>query len=285
MNAFDRYGSDVLSGSSPSSHRPKKSRPVEVGLGMVLEDAMSGFVGAVIGAEKTASGVVVTLEDRRGGRRAFPLGPGFLFEGEPVDLRLPKRKPQAPRRTASGSRAVADAKARVARGSRIWVEGKHDAELVEKIWGDDLRIEGVVVEPLGGLDDVADKLEAFGPDRQHRVGILADHLVKGTKESKIAEAVRADPRYAEVVHIIGHPYVDIWQAVKPRVVGIDAWPTVPRGEDWKTGILRRIGWPHADHRDVAAGWVRILKSVTTIADVEPTLSGRVEELIDFVTVD
>ena len=285
VNAFDRYGSDVLSGDSPSSHRPKKSRPVEIGLGMVLEDAMSGYVGAVVGAEKTTAGVVVNLEDRRGRVRAFPLGPGFLLEGQPVDLRLPtKRKPAGAARTASGSRAVAGAKARVARGSRIWVEGKHDAELVEKIWGDDLRVEGVVVEPLGGLDDVADKLAAFGPDADHRVGVLADHLVEGTKESKIAEAVRADPRYRDVVHIIGHPYVDIWQAVKPHVVGIDQWPAVPRGEDWKTGILRRIGWPHADHRDVARGWVRILGKVTTIADVEPTLSGRVEELIDFVTV-
>ena len=284
VNAFDRYGSDVLSGDSPSSHRPKKSRPVEIGLGMVLEDAMSGYVGAVVGAEKTTAGVVVNLEDRQGRVRSFPLGPGFLLEGQPVDLRLPKKKSTGASRTASGSRAVAGAKARVARGSRIWVEGKHDAELVEKIWGDDLRIEGVVVEPLGGLDDVADKLAAFGPDEDHRVGVLADHLVKGTKESKIAEAVRADPRYRDVVHIIGHPYVDIWQAVKPHVVGIDQWPVVPRGEDWKTGILRRIGWPHADHRDVARGWVRILGKVTTIADVEPTLSGRVEELIDFVTV-
>ena len=285
VNAFDRYGSDVLSGDSPSSHRPKKSRPVEVGLGMVLEDAMSGYVGAVVGSEKTTAGVVVNLEDRQGRVRAFPLGPGFLLEGQPVDLRLPtKKKATGAARTASGSRAVAGAKARVARGSRIWVEGKHDAELVEKIWGDDLRIEGVVVEPLGGLDDVADKLAAFGPDADHRVGVLADHLVEGTKESKIAEAVRADPRYRDVVHIIGHPYVDIWQAVKPHVVGIDQWPAVPRGEDWKTGILRRIGWPHADHRDVARGWARILGKVTTIADVEPTLSGRVEELIDFVTV-
>ncbi|WP_309130086.1 DUF3097 domain-containing protein [Brevibacterium sp.] len=285
MNTFDRYGSDVLSATSSASHRPKKSVPVELKLGMVLEDAMSGYVGAVVGAQKTTAGVVVNLEDRRGSVRAFPLGPGFLLEGEPVDLRLPTKKKAAPGRTASGSRAVAGAKARVARGSRIWVEGKHDAELVEKIWGDDLRIEGVVVEPLGGLDDVADKLAEFSPDKNHRVGILADHLVTGTKESKIAEAVRRDPRYREVVHIIGHPYVDIWQAVKPHVVGISQWPVVPRGEDWKTGILRRIGWPHADHKDVARGWVRILGKVTTIADVEPTLSGRVEELIDFVTVD
>src|SRR5699024_12646304 len=89
VNAFDRYGSDVLSGGSPSSHRPKKSRPIEIGLGMVLEEAMSGYVGAVVGAEKTTAGVVVNLEDRRGRVRAFPLGPGFLLEGQPVDLRLP----------------------------------------------------------------------------------------------------------------------------------------------------------------------------------------------------
>lgn len=270
---------------SPSSHRPKKSEPVELALGMVLEDAMSGYVGAVVGAQKTTAGVIVNLEDRRGSVRAFPLGPGFLLEGRPVDVRLPTKRKAAPQRTASGSRAVAGARARVARGSRIWVEGKHDAELVEKIWGDDLRIEGVVVEPLGGLDDVGEKLAEFAPDREHRVGILADHLVAGTKESRIAEAVRADPRHRDVVHIIGHPYVDIWQAVKPQVVGIDRWPEVPRGEDWKTGVLRRIGWPHGDHRDVARAWARILGRVTTIADVEPTLSGRVEELIDFVTVD
>src|SRR5699024_2579691 len=103
-------------------------------------------------------------------------------------------------------------------------------------------------------------------------------------ESEIAEAVRADARYRDVVHIIGHAYVDIWQSVKPHVVGINQWPVVPRGEDWKTGILRRIGWPHSDHRDVARGCARILGKVTTIAYVEPTLSGRVEELIDFVTV-
>ncbi|MDN5657195.1 DUF3097 family protein, partial [Brevibacterium sandarakinum] len=102
MNTFDRYGSDVLAGSSPSSHRPKKSTPVELGLGMVLEDAMSGYVGAVVGAEKTTAGIVVNLEDRAGKVRAFPLGPGFLLEGKPVDIRLPAKQKSAPGRTASG---------------------------------------------------------------------------------------------------------------------------------------------------------------------------------------
>ena len=55
------------------------------------------------------------------------------------------------------------AKAHVARASRIWVEGVHDAELVERVWGDDLRIEGIVVERLDGADHLADEVRAFGP--------------------------------------------------------------------------------------------------------------------------
>ncbi|WP_029089064.1 DUF3097 domain-containing protein [Brevibacterium album] len=284
MPIHDLYGRDVL--ASGRTHARKQLPEVPAAPGLVVEVPETGFVGAVIRVEKAAGGIAMVLEDRRGARASFPLGPGYLVEGRPCVLvrPAPRARIRQPARTASGSRAVAGAKARVARGSRIWVEGKHDAELVEAIWGDDLRIEGVVVEPLGGLDDLAGALEEFGPDAGHRVGVLADHMVAGTKESRIAGAVMADRRWAGHVRVIGHPFVDVWQAIRPHVVGIRAWPTVPRGEDWKTGILARIGWPHADHRDVARAWARILGSVRTIGDVEPTLSGRVEELIDFVTV-
>jgi DUF3097, C-terminal domain len=44
-------------------------------------------------------------------------------------------------------------------------------------------------------------------------------------------------------------------------------------------VLRAIGWPP----EVPAAWQRILRSVTSYADLEPELLGRVEELIDFVT--
>ena len=63
--------------------------------------------------------------------------------------------PAARTRTASGSRAVAGTRARVARGSRIWVEGRHDAELVEHVWGDDLRVEGVETTAGFALDLLA----------------------------------------------------------------------------------------------------------------------------------
>jgi hypothetical protein len=149
----------------------------------------------------------------------------------------------------------------------------HDAALVERVWGDDLRVEAVVVQPLDGIDDLAGAVRAFRPDRAHRLGVLVDHLVPGSKESRIVAAV-TDPH----VLIVGHPYVDVWQAVKPAALGIRAWPAVPRDEDWKTGVCRRLGW--GDPRD---GWRRVLGSVDSYADLEVPLLRAVEELIDFVT--
>ncbi|HEU4490684.1 MAG TPA: DUF3097 family protein [Jiangellales bacterium] len=61
-------------------------------------------------------------------------------------------------------------RARVARASRIYVEGRHDAELVEKVWGDDIRVEGVVVEVLGGIDDLPARVAAFRPGPGRRLG-------------------------------------------------------------------------------------------------------------------
>ena len=287
----DRYGADVLSGDWRA---PRRGRSTELAAerGLVVEDVETGWTGAVVRVEKAGGTCVVHLEDRRGRTRGFPMGPGFLVDGRPVQL-VPPRPSAAgragaasatrPVRTASGSTAVVGHRARVARGSRIWVEGRHDAELVEKVWGDDLRVEGVVVEPLDGIDDLSGALADFEPGPGRRVGVLVDHLVAGTKETRLVDAALADARWRGLVHVVGHPYVDVWAAVRPRAVGLPAWPQVPRGQSWKHGVLAALGWPHADQRDVAHGWKRILGSVTTIADLEPSLSGRVEELIDFVT--
>ena len=182
----------------------------------------------------------------------------------------------------SGSVAVAGARARVARASRIFVEGKHDAELVEKVWGEDLRLEGVVVEMLHGVDDLPAQLRAFGPGPGRRVGVLVDHLVTGSKESRVAAEVAASD-LGEHVLVLGHPFVDVWAAVKPERVGLEAWPDVPRSVEWKRGICAALGWPHADQADIARAWQRILGRVSSYADCEPVLLGRVEELIDFVT--
>ncbi|WP_183101459.1 DUF3097 domain-containing protein [Nocardioides pelophilus] len=279
----DRYGSDVLAGDWK---KPKNGRAVDApaDLGAVVEEVTTDWCGEIVAVDRDLH--TVTLEDRRGKRRTFPLGPGFLLEGKPVILSAPVRKhaPARPTRTASGSVAVHGAKARVARASRIFVEGRHDAELVEKVWGDDLRIEGVVVEFLGGVDDLADHLVSFKPGPQRRVGVLVDHLVRGSKESRIADAIVRGPNGPHV-RIVGHPFVDIWQAVKPERIGLEAWPTIPRTIEWKKGVCQHLGWPHRDQADIARAWQHILSKVDSFADLEPELLGRVEELIDFVTVE
>lgn len=253
---------------------------------MVLEDVETGWVGAVVGTEKSGGIHVVQLEDRRGKVRAFPLGPGFWLDGEPV-VAAPPKAPQparagASRITASGSIAAPRQRAKVARASRIWVEGRHDAELVERIWGDDLRDVGVVVELLDGVDNLAAVLADFRPGPGRRAGVLVDHLVRGSKETRLVEeALRGLDR--SNVLVLGHPYIDVWQAVKPARVGLDRWPAIPRGTDIKYGTLAALGWPHADQADVASGWKRVLGRVRDYRDLEPSLLGRMEELIDFVT--
>jgi hypothetical protein len=271
------YDSDL---TPPWKRRRQPAPEVPADVGLVVEEAATGFCGAVIRTEKTAEGLTVTLEDRFGKHRVFPMEPrGFLLEGKTVTLVRPaaagRGAPAAPQRTASGSLAVPGARARVARAGRIYVEGRHDAELVEKVWGDDLRIEGVVVEYLEGVDDLPAVVRDFGPGPDARLGVLVDHLVPGSKESRIAADVTGDH-----VLVVGHPYIDIWEAVKPSAVGIEAWPRVPHGEDWKTGVCRALGWPP----NTGAAWQRILGRVRDYRDLEPELLGRVEQLIDHVTV-
>ena len=274
-----QYGADVLAAGSDLRRRrfsgagQREVPKVEAERGLVVEDSEGRFCGAVVGYEKGA----VTLEDRHGKRRVFPLAPAaFLLDGQPVSLVPPAPAPAArPARTASGSVAPPTSRAKVARASRIYVEGKHDAELVEKIWGDDLRDVGVVVEYLEGIDDLPAIVTTFSPAPVRRLGVLVDHLVAGSKESRIAASVRSPD-----VLIVGHPFIDIWAAVRPGAVGVARWPDVPRGQPWKEGVLSALGWPP----EVPAAWQRILRSVNSFADLEPELLGRVEELIDFVTM-
>jgi len=253
--------------------RPKVTyRSVEAQPGLVVEHRASGVVGSV----RAFTDQMVTLRDRNGHDRPLRTqAGGFLLNGEPCTLVAPSRSSAlAPRQTASGSISRGPAPARVARASRILVEGIHDAELVEKVWGDDLREVGVVVERLDGMDDLADVVRDLNPGPGRRLGVLLDHLVDGSKESRSA----ADVRHPHVL-VTGTPFVDVWAAVRPSVVGIVAWPVVPKGTPWKAGVLDALG--------IAAHpgefWRHLLGRVRTYADLDPTLVGAVEQLIDFVT--
>jgi hypothetical protein len=277
------YGRGILGGpiDLDGPARGRRDHPkVEATVGLEVEERGSGVRGTVVSLARG----VVTIRGRDGRDRQARLRDGaFNVGGRQVTL-VPARPSAAAAaataRTASGSIAVRNAPARIARASRILVEGVHDAELVEKVWGDDLRVEGVVVELLEGADHLGEVVRGFGPRSGRRLGILLDHLVADSKESRLAAGID----HPDVL-VTGHPYVDVWAAVKPRVVGLDAWPEIPRGRSWKDGICALVG-PRlgggAAH-DPRLFWKRLLGSVGSWTDLEPALVGAVEQLIDFVT--
>lgn len=270
MSFTDPYSGNILNGHSRQKRPSFPQIPAESGL--VVEVMADGFVGAVVNFERTYDGDFIRLEDRHGRERIFKMREGaFMIDGQRVSLT--RYVPKAPQqRSNSGSRRVHNVEAKVAAPSRIWVEGIHDAAIVEKIWGHDLRVEGVVVEYLEGLDNLPERLDEFQPQHGRRVGVLADHLVTGSKEMRLSSSV--------VPHVLvtGHPFIDIWAAVKPERLGLRAWPEVPYGEDWKTGVCRRVGWS-----DPKEGWNRVYNAVSSFRDVDSSLIGAVERLVDFVT--
>jgi Protein of unknown function (DUF3097) len=283
-DARRRTSGGILAGPVDGPERLAREYPAcEATPGLRLVHRASGFSGAFVGFD----GQSAVLRGATGLERRLPNAPGaFLVDSRPVRLvpatasvanatpaHLAAARVSTTSVTASGSRAVIGAKARVARASRIVVEGVHDAELVEKVWGDDLRIEGIVVERLDGLDHLDAALAEMAPGPGRRIGVLVDHLVPGSKEMRIVETIR-NP----YVLVTGTPYVDVWEAVKPAVVGIDAWPVVPKGQDWKTGVCAALGVDHP-----GALWRRILDATSTWKHLEQPFIRAVEELIDFVT--
>lgn len=271
MTKRDRWADDDIL----ENFRKREYLVLEIREGMTLTHTGSRFTGTV--AEFTQGGQLV-LVDKWDERRSFPSHDGaFMHNGVRVAMREPAAAPQGARRfTASGSIETDRSRARVARASRIWVEGLHDAELIEKIWGDDLREAAIVVEPMHGADDLLSAVEQLRPGPDRKLGVLLDHLVKGSKETRIAQSVK----HSDVL-VLGHPYVDIWQAIKPITFGIAEWPEVPRGEPWKEGVIRGLGM----NVDPGRFWTKVLESVSSYKDVETPLVNAVEQLIDFVTVD
>ncbi len=247
--------------------------PLAAKMGVVVEHRASGTVGAILSFKPA----LVVIRDRHGRDHQLTPRPGaFMVDGNPVTLRQPTAHEREPEVTftASGSVDPGRTPARMARASRIWVEGLHDAELIEKVWGDDLRVEGVVVEQLDGADDLVERISRFAPKPRRRVAVLLDHLVEGSKETRIAERVNNPD-----VLIVGHPYVDVWQTIRPEVAGIDAWPEIPMGTDWKLGVMEHFG----ASGEPGIFWKRLLGRVTGFKDLEIPMVGAVEQMIDFVT--
>lgn len=264
-------------GWSFAGPRPKVAPVVrDAVVGLMVEVAGDEFAGELVRATSTE----VVLRNRRGLERVFRNEPGgFWVDDAKVTLRpATSAVASAPAVTRSGSLATPAAPARVARASRIWVEGVHDAELLEHVWGEDLRYVGVVVEPIGGIDDLEAMIAEFNPGPTRRLGVLVDHLLPGTKEERICRPwLRGG--HPDVL-VTGHPHVDIWAAVLPERVGVTAWPVIPMDVEWKRGICDAFG--------VDEPWQffkGLMAKVRDVHDLDKTLWRAVEELIDHVTIE
>ena len=268
--------SGILGGPVDGPERLDRRFPqCEAKPGLPVAHRSSGFSGRLVALD----GDDAVIAGQTGLLKRFKNAPGsFSVGGQAVHLVPPAAAPAGGRvsvtgRTASGSRAVVGAKARVAQPSRILVEGVHDAELVEKVWGDDLRVEGVVVERLDGIDHLAGAVAEFSPGPGRRLGVLVDHLVAGSKEARLA----AEVRHPHVL-VTGTPYVDVWEAIRPSAAGIAAWPQVPKGTPWKEGVCAALGVAEPGFL-----WRKLINRVTTWNDLETPFVRAVEQLIDFVT--
>lgn len=277
MTPFSHRRNDGILSEPIDLDGPRRPRatypelPAEVGL--VVKQRGTPLNGTILEAGHDR----VLVRDDHGREHWLRLAKGgFEVDGRAVTLVKPPPVPRAATiaRTASGSVAAPGTPARVARASRLLVEGRHDAELVERVWGDDLRVEGIVVELLEGADHLEETVRGFGPRPGRRLGVLLDHLVADSKESRIAAAID----HPDVL-IRGHRFVDVWQAIKPQVLGIERWPDVPRGVSWKEGLIAALGRDD----DPADFWRMLLARVTDWTQLEPDVIGAVEELIDFVT--
>ena len=266
---------DILDEFDADRRRPKY-QTVIAEAGMVVEDRSSGFVGDVV----RWSFEGVTLRDRNHQLRHFTWKPGgFLIDGKPVTLQRPEATPVLTQTVSAaggflGEKSHGASRARIAQPHRIWVEGTHDAELLEHVWGDELRELGIVVEPLHGADDLVNGLEEYQPASMRRRGVLLDQLGEGSEEQRIADSVLNDH-----VLITGHPFVDVWAGIRPRTIGLESWPDVPMGIPWKQGLCDAIGV------ELEGFWPKLRNSVKSFADLEPSLVGAVEQIIDFVAAE
>jgi hypothetical protein len=247
----DRYGSDVLAqGWRERGAKVAVDVPAEKDLVVEVAD---GFCGAVTRIE----GGQVELEDYRGRRRLFPMGAGFMIDGEPVRLVHPARAGTAGARRSAPPRDPS--RSTIPCAHRAAEPDPRRAGTTPSSWR---RSGGTICaprasswstcrsRPAGGL------LAAAPPRRDRRYGVLVDHLVPGSKETRIVEQIMRGPHGAHL-RIVGHPYIDVWQCVTPTAMGIRAWPGSRAARNGRPGSAapRLAGRSQAD---IAHAWKRIL---------------------------
>ena len=123
---------------------------------------------------------------------------------------------------------------------------------------------------LDGVDDLAGGDRATSA-RARRGGwaCWSTTSCRAPRRAGWSTQARSRGRYAAHVKVLGHPYVDVWQSVRPERLGWRTWPVIPRGQSWKHGIVRRARLAAPTQADIAHAWKRILGTVRTYADLEP----------------
>ena len=244
--------------------------------------------GAARSSPSSATSARVTLEDRRGKRRTFPLGPGFLLEGRPVILVAPVRAAGPAGAHADGVRARSPCPA--PRPGWPGPAGSSSRAGTTPSWS---RRSGATTcgsrawswSTSSGVDDLAEHLRDFRPGpgapgrrarRPPRAGLQGEPDRRRRSRKSPGRQARADRRPPVHRHLAGG---------EARAGSASRrWPTVPRDIEWKKGVCQQLGWPHRDQADIARAWKHILGGVRVLRTTSsPRLLGRVEELIDFVT--
>ena len=246
-------------------------------LSLVVEDVQTGYVGAVVRVEYGR----VYLEDRRGHMRGFPLGPGYFSRGRPVILTAPRRTAPA----AAGDRVRFGRRVGCPRPGRAGLphlrRRSPRRRLVAQVWGEDLRIEGVVVEQLGGVDDLVEIVAEFARAGAPSWGCLSTTLsrVRRRRGSPMrcggARRHRHPGRRSSLRrHLAGRETAAVGAgrlAQGAAAGGVEArrvpgaQPAAQRSGGHRQGLAAH---PFAGSR---------------LERLKPALISRVEELIDFVT--
>jgi hypothetical protein len=223
----ERAHGGILSGLpdlEPAQPRRVTYPAVQAKPGLIIEHRPSGQVGFIVRADHAS----VVLRDKTGRDHALRYLPGaFVVDGTAVTLIPPDRT------------------------ARLLIAGVEGAQLIEGMWGDELRAEGVSVQHFDPWQSVTDAIETWRPGPGRRLGVLT-----GAR----------DPLDITMTHVlvIAIPFPEIWLAVKPKVLGMTGWPNDPAAT------------PEPVRQ-------RLVGSVRGYGDLDPALVGAVEALVDFMT--
>ena len=229
-------------------------------------------------ARRRPAACTVTLEDRHGRHRVFPLGPGFLVDGRPVALV----------RAAPAARGGAAPAYGLGLGRRARRAGPGRPRRPDLRRGPARRRagrEGVGRRPARrGRRRRAPRRHRRPAGRRARLRARAGPPARrarrppGARQQGVpaGRAGRCSPH----VRVVGHPYVDVWQAVRPAAPRHRGLAGGPARHAVEGGRLRRRSAGRSTRPPPgAASSARSRRTPTW----SPSLLGRVEELIDFVT--